>query len=204
MRKLFRRIHFLLNRQRLERELAEEMEAHSAMMPADRRSALRKHGQAARGFARGLVVVRGSTSCGKTWATEPGCWDARRDLLSGRVAVLALGVGVNLAEFQIFDSFLHRLNFRDADSVLQFARNSGRAAVLDFLTAQSSSIRPRTDPLPGCSRRTPRSRWSWKATRVYAPTSSRRIILQTWESCPRGAAFWMLTMRNPGQRRWPP
>ena len=38
MRKLFRRIHHLLNRQRLERELDDEMSAHREMMPPERRS----------------------------------------------------------------------------------------------------------------------------------------------------------------------
>src|SRR5438874_914683 len=45
MRRLWRRVYFLLNRRRLERELAEEMETHRDMMPADRRS---EFGRAAR------------------------------------------------------------------------------------------------------------------------------------------------------------
>jgi hypothetical protein len=36
MGKLWRRIYFLWNRDRLDRELAEEMAAHREMMPADR------------------------------------------------------------------------------------------------------------------------------------------------------------------------
>jgi predicted permease len=41
------------------------------------------------------------------------------------VAVLALGVGVNLVEFQILDSLMfHRLDIRDADRLLYFTRNS--------------------------------------------------------------------------------
>src|SRR5258708_39824121 len=38
MRKLWRRVYFMLNRRRLERELSEEMEIHHEMMPADRRA----------------------------------------------------------------------------------------------------------------------------------------------------------------------
>ena len=37
VRKVWRRVYFLLNRGRLERELAEEMRVHRDMMPADRR-----------------------------------------------------------------------------------------------------------------------------------------------------------------------
>ena len=131
MRKLFRRIHFLLNRQRLERELAEEMEAHSAMMPADRRP---HFGNTARLQEDSREVW--------SWSWLDQLWQdlgygARvlgraPGFTVGAVAVLALGVGVNLAEFQIFDAFLHRLNFRDADSVLQFARNSRQGSRLGF------------------------------------------------------------------------
>ena len=56
MRKLWGRYDFLLHRQRLERELAEEMDAHREMMPPERRSQLRKHHQAERRIARGMVV----------------------------------------------------------------------------------------------------------------------------------------------------
>ena len=38
MEKLWNRVYFLLHRKRLEHELAEEMEAHRAMMPDDQRS----------------------------------------------------------------------------------------------------------------------------------------------------------------------
>src|SRR6266581_1709815 len=38
MGKLWRRIYFLLHRQRFERELADEMDAHREMMPPERRS----------------------------------------------------------------------------------------------------------------------------------------------------------------------
>ena len=39
MRELFRRIHYLLHRHRLERELDDEMAAHREMMPEERRRA---------------------------------------------------------------------------------------------------------------------------------------------------------------------
>ncbi len=65
----------------------------------------------------------------------------------GAVVVLALGVGVNLTEFQIFDALLHRHNFRDADAVLQISRDTREGvrlgfapAAADFLRSQSNSL----------------------------------------------------------------
>ncbi len=146
MRKLFRRIYFLLHRQRLERELAEEIEAHREMMPPGRRA---NFGNAAR--------LREDSREVWSWSWLDQLWQdlyyGARVLASapgftlGAIAVLALGVGVNLAEFQIFDAFLHRLNIRDADSVLQFARASRQGtrlgfphAAVEFFQAQSRSF----------------------------------------------------------------
>jgi hypothetical protein len=43
----------------------------------------------------------------------------------GAIAVLALGVGVNLAEFQIFNALLfQRISVRDMDSLRGFSRHS--------------------------------------------------------------------------------
>jgi predicted permease len=115
----------------MERELAEEMEAHRAMLSAERRL---HFGNATRlseatrdvwswvwleqflqDLAYGIRVLRRS----------PG-------FTLGAVVVLALGVGVNLAEVQIFDAILNRLTFRDADSVVRFSRISRRGEGLGF------------------------------------------------------------------------
>src|SRR4029077_18767498 len=135
MRKLFRRIHFLLNRQRLERELAEEMEAHSAMIPDDRRP---HFGNTARLQEASREVW--------SWSWLEQLWQdlgygARvlgraPGFTLGAVAVLALGVGVNLAEFQIFDAMIfHRLSIREADSVFQFSHASKQGRSLGFPSA---------------------------------------------------------------------
>jgi predicted permease len=131
MRKLLRRVYFLLHRGRMERELAEEMEGHREMLTADRRP---HFGNATRLREDSREVWSWS------WLDQLGqdlCYGARvlgraPGFTLGAIAVLALGVGVNLAEFQIFDAFLHRLNFRDADSVLQIARNSREGSRLGF------------------------------------------------------------------------
>jgi predicted permease len=132
MRKLWRRLHFLLNRQRLERELVEEMEAHREMMPAERRT---NFGNAT------WLREESSNTWVWTWLEQliqdlsyatRVLWRARAFTL-GATAVLALGVGVNLAELQIFDAeIFHRLHFRDAASVLQFSRVSRQRQSIRF------------------------------------------------------------------------
>ena len=54
MRKSFRRIHFLLNRRRLEQELEDEMAAHREMMTADRHHAFGNTLQSSRTVSRFL------------------------------------------------------------------------------------------------------------------------------------------------------
>ena len=66
----------------------------------------------------------------------------------GAITILALGVGVNLTEFQVFDELVfHRLTIRDASEALQFSRvtKQGRRlgfppAAVEFYRAQSSSF----------------------------------------------------------------
>jgi putative ABC transport system permease protein len=117
MRKLWRRIYFFANRRRLQSEIAEEMEIHRQMMEPDRRpvfgNVARLQEEASETWSwlwlqqlwqdlfYGVRVLRGS----------PG-------FTLGAVAVLALGIGVNLAEFQIFDTIMRRVNLHDASSLL--------------------------------------------------------------------------------------
>ena len=122
MRKLWRRIYYLLHRRRLERELAEEMEAHREMMPAERRVGFGSTGR----LAEDSREVWTWPWLDQLW--QDLCYGARvlahaPGFTLGAVAVLALGVGVNLAEFQIFDALIfHRLDIRDASSVLELNR----------------------------------------------------------------------------------
>src|SRR3984957_14178182 len=122
MRKLWRRIYFLLNRKRVERELAEEMEIHRDMMPLDDRGDF--------GNARRLQQ---QSRDAWTWMwlehlLQDLSYGARLLIRSpgftlGAIAILALGVGVNLAEFQVFDALIfHRLTIRDAGTALMFTR----------------------------------------------------------------------------------
>jgi predicted permease len=122
MGKLWRQVYYLLHRRRLERELTEEMNAHREMMPPDRRARFGSTGR----LGEDSREVWTWPWLDQLW--QDLCYGAR--VLShapgftlGAVAVLALGVGVNLAEFQIFDALIfHRLDIRDAGSVLELNR----------------------------------------------------------------------------------
>lgn len=120
---LWRRIHFLFNRPRLERELQEEMETHRAM---------RADGSARFGNVRSL-----REESADVWGW--GWWDRlRQDVTFGwrmmrkspgftltAVAVLAIGAGVNIAAFQLLDAVtLAPLPVREPDSLVRFYRRA--------------------------------------------------------------------------------
>lgn len=123
MRKLFRRIHYLIHRGKLERELRNEMAAHLEMMPEDRRPA----------FGSELRLREDANdSWGWTWLEQ--LW---QDLVYGAhalrrspgftftaVGVLALGIGVNLAEVHILKAALNPPRFADADNIRRLERIS--------------------------------------------------------------------------------
>jgi hypothetical protein len=132
MRKLIRRIHYILNRRRLERELDDEMAAHREMLGQERRTS----------FGRALRLREEARDAwGWTWLDR-----LRQDLAYGirmlwrapaftlaATAVLALGVGANLAEFHLFDAvFFHRLAIHDAGSILWFLPQSKERGPVSF------------------------------------------------------------------------
>src|SRR5690242_15796986 len=98
MSKLWNRAYFFLHRRRMERELAEEMESHRAMMPDDKRSQFGN-----------TTILREESRDAWTWtwveqALQDLSYGARvlfrvPAFTLGAMTVLALGVGVNLAEF---------------------------------------------------------------------------------------------------------
>ncbi len=132
MRKFWRRIDFLLHRRRIERELAEEMEAHRELMPAARQghfgdpTRLREDSREVWGWPWLDQLWQDLCYGCRVLARSPG-------FTLGAVAVLGLGVGANVAEFQIFDAMIfHRLEIRDAGSLLQISRNSRGGSRLGF------------------------------------------------------------------------
>ncbi len=132
MKKLWRRLYFLMNRRRLEAELAEEMAGHREMA-----------GQAAFGREMALKeevremwawmwldrLGQDLSYAGRRFRNAPG-------FTLGAVAVLALGVGVNLAELQVFDaSMLHRLNVAGADRIYRFVGHTKERETTEFSQA---------------------------------------------------------------------
>jgi len=121
MNKFLRRLSALVHRRSLERQLEEDMAAHREMMPPDRR----------RNFGNPLrFQEEAADQWGWTWIDQ-----LRQDLAYAArqfrrspgftltaIAVLSLGIGVNLAEAYIFNAFLHRLDVRDVDSLVHFSR----------------------------------------------------------------------------------
>jgi predicted permease len=121
MRKFWRRLYALFHRRRLQQELEEEMAAHREMMPADRRqhfgSTLRLQEEAGDQWGWTWLdhfrqdIVYGTRSLGRS----PG-------FALTAIAVLSIGIGVNVAEIQVFNALLHRLQVRDLDSLCRFFR----------------------------------------------------------------------------------
>src|SRR5215471_12214864 len=124
MRDLFRRIYYLLNRRKLEQELRQDMEAHREMMSPGCR---KDFGNPA------LLTEKSHEAWGWTWLDRlfqdlrfglrllkksPALWFTA-------IAVLALGIGVNVTAFNIIDVFLFKpLPVRDPRSLVQFVTRS--------------------------------------------------------------------------------
>ena len=132
MGKLWRRAYCFLYRRRLERELADEMEAHREMMEPDRRAhfgdaaRLREQSRDAWSWSWLEQLLQDLAYGARVLRRAPG-------FTAGAVAVLALGLGVNLAELQIFDAVIfHRLHFRDANAFLEFSHVSRERQSLGF------------------------------------------------------------------------
>lgn len=121
MGKLLRRLSVWIHRRRLEHELEEEMAAHREMMPLERRphfgSTLRLQEDTADqwGFAW-IDQLRQDLAYGaRSLRRSPG-------FALTAIAVLSLGIGVNLAEVHIFIALLHNIQVRDVDSLCHFNR----------------------------------------------------------------------------------
>jgi len=124
MMELLRRLSYLWNRRRLEREVAEEMAYHREMMPPDRRM----------NFGDDLRLREDAReSWGWTWLDRLG-QDVRYAFRSMRtspgftvaaVLVLAIGIGATVAAFSAFNiAVLRPFPVRDPDSLLRFGRHA--------------------------------------------------------------------------------
>lgn len=123
---LWRRLHYLLNRSRLERDLDDEMAAHRAMKTAGEPRfgnvlKLREESRDVWGWAWWDHLVQDVTFAGRILRKSPV-------FTLTAIAVLALGVGVNIAGFQVLNSMAWRpLPVKDPDSLVRFYRRTERS-----------------------------------------------------------------------------
>lgn len=124
MGELFRRIQYLINRRRLDAELENDMEFHRQMAAQAGRS---NFGNTTR------MQERAREAWGWTWLDRLG-----QDLRYGlrilarspgftltAMLVLAIGIGVNVAAFSLFDMVaLKSMPVRDPDSIVRLERHS--------------------------------------------------------------------------------
>jgi predicted permease len=128
---LWRRIRYFLNRSRLERELEEEMAAHCAMKDTGEPRfgntlRLREDARDAWGWAWWDQIVQDVTFGSRMLRKSPA-------FTLTAIAILALGVGMNIAAFQILNSLvLSPLPVRDPDSLVRFSRRSAHGSSTSF------------------------------------------------------------------------
>jgi len=118
---LWRKLHYLVNRGKLQRELADELEAHRAEM-GDRAPSfgsalkLREDTNDAWGFGWFDRLWQDVHYGARILRKSPG-------FTLTAVAILALGIGLNVTAFGFFDALaLRPLNIKDPDSVVRLLR----------------------------------------------------------------------------------
>ena len=124
MRELFRRLAYLFNRRRLDRELADEMAFHREMSalegggPVGNVTRLREEAHAAWGWTWLDRLAQDLRYSARTLFRSP--------LFSlAALTMLAVGIGVNVAAFGFINAaFLKPLPVRDPDTLLRFERRS--------------------------------------------------------------------------------
>ena len=131
MGELWRRIWFLLNRRRFERELREEMDAHRAMMRAGGApfgNSLRLRDEAVDAWGwRWLERLQQDVRFGIRLLWRSPAFTATA------VIVLSLGVGVNLAAFQVFDRLaLAPRPVREPETLINLYRRSPGSTTTTF------------------------------------------------------------------------
>jgi predicted permease len=127
----WRRIHYLLHRSRFERELADEMAAHRAMkvpeeIPFGNVLRLREESRDAWGWSWLDRLAQDLTFGARILRRSPA-------FALAAITVLTLGVGTNLAAFQVLNAIAwHPLPVRDPGSLVRFDRRSRGGASSAF------------------------------------------------------------------------
>ena len=132
MREFFRRGYYLLNRRKLERELQNDMEAHREMMSAENRN----------DFGNPTLLLERSREAWGWTELDHFSQDLRFGLRLLKkspalaltaIAVLALGIGVNVTAFNIVDTmFFKPLPVRDPRSLVRFSVDSPTISSTDI------------------------------------------------------------------------
>jgi predicted permease len=124
MGKLLRRIHYLINRRRLDAELESDMEFHREMAARAGRSnfgntlRMREQAREAWGWTWMDRLAQDLSYATRTLAGSPG-------FTVTAVLVLAIGIGVNVAAFSLFSMVaLEPLPVRDPGSLVRLQRRS--------------------------------------------------------------------------------
>jgi predicted permease len=146
MRELFRRLHYLMNRRRFDRELAGDLEFHREM--AERNGGRLGNSLRLREDAR--------EAWGWMWIDRLG-QDLRYALRMLRrspgftlaaVLTLAIGIGVNVAAFSFFEkAVLTPLPVRDPESIFRFQRLSPNSFSSDLPYPEMAFIRDHSKTL---------------------------------------------------------
>jgi predicted permease len=125
MSELFRRLRYLVHRRRFDQELAGDLEFHREMAAREGRNfgnalRLREEARDAWGWTWIDRLSQDLRYAARMLRKSPG-------FTTAAVAMLALGIGVNVAAFGFFDlMFLRPLPVRDPGSILQFQRSAPR------------------------------------------------------------------------------
>ena len=131
MGELFRRLWYLLNRSRFERELREEMDAHRALKgasgpPFGNDLRLRDEAIDAWGWRWLERLTQDLRFASRLLWRSPV-------FTITAIAVLALGIGLNLAAFQVIDSVaLSWLPIRSPETLVNLHRRSPRSTITSF------------------------------------------------------------------------
>ncbi len=127
MKEFFRRLRFLLNRRRFDRELADEMEFHREMLASDggrivgNALLLREEARDAWGWTWIERLSQDLRYAGRILRKSPG-------FTLAAISILAIGIGVNVAAFGFFDLLVLRpLNIKEPSTLIRFHRRSASA-----------------------------------------------------------------------------